>query len=383
MIFSIIVLCLIQFILIFEANSVLTITPYLSEYYNIAPSHIVIISMGFAIAGLVAPIFGKGGDKYGKKIFILIGLGFIIFGMIITAFSYNTLMFILGRGVIGIGYYSLSGLIIAYVSDLFNYEYRGKIVGYIRLSFSLGILISPYLGSQAVLNIGIKCYYLLLALITAIIFILSMFINNTHSKHKKEINNKFQISNIFEILHLEGAVEILLINTLFTVPGVLVFGYYSIFLTENGMNQQQVSIVHTLIGVAAIIGTFIVTIFNDQMNKLRFLLLSISIVTIFTMPLVAVSKLLYVFSFLFTVGYDMGLSSLQIVASEVSIEKRASFMTVLYLWVSIKDIILYIIGPILYQFNGFLIILVICTICVIVSLILLLRVKHKYGDKFS
>ena len=71
----------IQFIMTMELGSVYPIAPYLAELFGIEASKIILINIGFAVFGLVAPIFGMMADRIGSRKVITGSLGVLAFGM--------------------------------------------------------------------------------------------------------------------------------------------------------------------------------------------------------------------------------------------------------------------------------------------------------------
>jgi len=126
-----------------------------TDYSNATPG---LIGLAIGIYGLTQAClqipFGALSDQYGRKPFILLGLGLFIIGSLVAAFSTSIWGVIIGRALQGSG--AIGGVIIALVADVTRPEVRTKamamIGGSIGFAFLLALIIGPILGSAFGLN---------------------------------------------------------------------------------------------------------------------------------------------------------------------------------------------------------------------------------------
>ncbi len=168
----------IQLIITMEMNFIGPLAPFLSQYFNMRDSSVVLFNIGFSLVGLLVPILGIFADKYGKRKSLMAALIFYISGTLISGFAKNPIVFALGRVFIGLGYFSLSGTNLSYLSEFIPYKSRGKASGILRTAFGFAILFSPVYAGNIISKynnlsrvyfppltiIGFICFLLLLKL---------------------------------------------------------------------------------------------------------------------------------------------------------------------------------------------------------------------------
>lgn len=128
---------------------VLPLVPYYATEMGVRPGLVTLLVSVFFFAQLVtAPLWGRFSDRYGRRPMLLIGMSlsavaFAFFGLAST--FWQLLIFRMIQGAGG----GTTGVIHAYISDSVPPEDRAKALGWLSAATSAGVMIGPYLGSQA------------------------------------------------------------------------------------------------------------------------------------------------------------------------------------------------------------------------------------------
>ncbi|HZH62448.1 MAG TPA: MDR family MFS transporter [Metabacillus sp.] len=101
---------------------------------------------------ITAMLVGKLSDIYGRKIFILIGIGIFMTGAFLCGTSDNIIQLILYRGLQGFGGGMIMSSAFTTVGDLFSPRERGRWQGLLGAMFGLSSLFGPTLGGYIVDN---------------------------------------------------------------------------------------------------------------------------------------------------------------------------------------------------------------------------------------
>jgi len=145
--FALYVLMFNMFIAMSGIGLIIPIMPAYLDTFGVAGQALGTLIATFALAQfLFSPISGQLSDKYGRKKLIIFGL--IVFGLSQLAFGMAThlWMLYLARFFSGLGAAFLIPPMMAFVADITTFEERGKGMGLLGASMSLGFMIGPGIG---------------------------------------------------------------------------------------------------------------------------------------------------------------------------------------------------------------------------------------------
>ena len=100
------------------------------------------------------PLFGRLSDIYGRKPFVLLGIGFFVVGTALCAQATSFIQLVLFRGVQGIGAGALKPLTMTVLADIFPLEQRARLQAIVSGSWGCAIIIAPLVGGFLVDYVG-------------------------------------------------------------------------------------------------------------------------------------------------------------------------------------------------------------------------------------
>lgn len=117
--------------------------------------YITWVVTAFLLASTIgAPISGKLGDMYGRKVILQIAIVIFLVGSAICGLAQNMLMLVAGRLVQGYGGGSLIVVSMACVADVLPPRQRGKAQGALSSVFGLSTILGPLVGGYIVGTVG-------------------------------------------------------------------------------------------------------------------------------------------------------------------------------------------------------------------------------------
>ncbi|MCF6466789.1 MFS transporter [Clostridium sp. Cult2] len=379
----------IQLIITTEMNIIAPLAPYLSQYFNIKDSSVIMFNIGYSLVGLLAPFFGVFADRYGKKKSLMVALTLYITGTLISGFARNPLIYAFGRTFIGIGYFSLSGTNLSYLSEFIPYASRGKASGILRGAFGIAILLSPLYAANMINKFGnLKSVYLPLTIIGVSCLLLLFKLPET----KKSKDIKVDLEELFTMVKNPISYKSLIVVFLILSAPALLLNFLGIYISNNfNLNQVQIGYIYTIIAVGTILGIVFATLLTDRIGKEKlsrifFILVLLALVAmVFSKSI----KIIVGFLTLITVGIDGGWTAYQTLCSEIYPEKRGTFMSIVYTVNAITVIVCSLLGPILYNWGGYKLLVVISVINTIIAINILFSmsieksiVKNHNPSKF-
>jgi predicted MFS family arabinose efflux permease len=343
---------IIQFIIAMEMNFIGPLAPFLAVYFGIRDSQVIYFNLGYSAVGLLVPFFGVWADKYGNKRLISYALALFMAGCILSAFSASALTFAFGRIFIGLGYFSLSGTTMSYISEFVDYKKRGMAAGILRIAFGVAIFVSPLYTSYLTEKFNtLKSIYLPLAFLAMAALILLQKLPETKVRESSQLDLKEFVT----ILKHPRTVKVLTSLFLIITAPTMLYNFLAIHLSRTfGMDQGEIGMAYSIIAVGTIAGIAVAAVLADRIGKLRFsrYLFGFMVIALVPIAYVQSSIMVVVLASFFAFGLDGGWTAYQAFSSEIQPEKRGTFLSLFYTVNAITITLYSIIGPFLFDLGG-------------------------------
>jgi multidrug resistance protein len=129
---------------------IVPLLPYYAKEFGASATIVGLLISAFSVAQLlVAPVWGRFSDRYGRRPAILAGLLVTAIAYVIFGLAGSVAALLLSRVVQGLGGGTI-GVVQAYVADASPPEERTKSLGWLSAVTSLGAVAGPALGSLLV-----------------------------------------------------------------------------------------------------------------------------------------------------------------------------------------------------------------------------------------
>jgi MFS transporter, DHA1 family, multidrug resistance protein len=230
--------------------------------------------MGYLVAAtgltqfLFSPLGGKLSDQYGRKIITVIGLAIIMVSQFIFSVATDLWLLYVSRFIGGIGVGLLIPATMAYVADVTTVDNRGKGMGLLGASISLGFVIGPGIGGFLA-EFGIRVPFYASALAAAIaMFVSLLFLPETLSKAQQHVFKNSSLEQnglVYDIKRSFKVSYFVLLLLVFTMTFGLanfetIFGLY--VSEKYDYTPKDISIIMT---IAALIGVIIQALVVDKL----------------------------------------------------------------------------------------------------------------------
>ncbi|MFP5110217.1 MFS transporter [Neobacillus sp. C211] len=143
--------------------------PFITKNFGINPGFGGAVTLAYYAAAVVfAPLMGRLSDQIGRKEMILVGLTIFSLSEFIAALSPNFSVFLAARFLQGMGYACVFPVIFAYISDLFKEESRGKAIGYLGATATIGAASGGIIAGVLIDQYGWSIIYWISGIFSAI-----------------------------------------------------------------------------------------------------------------------------------------------------------------------------------------------------------------------
>ncbi|NLY79850.1 MAG: MFS transporter [Lysinibacillus sp.] len=260
-----------------------------------------IYSLCFATGCL---IYGPLSDKYGRKIFLVIGIITLTIGTFITGFIQQFEIVLIMRAIQGFAAAAFAPLSLVYVSEVFPFEKRLSVTGYISSGFLMAAVVAQVFGITVNSLYNWQAIFLFLGIIyfiTALLVIFYLPNDRVADTEKSLLNRYIQMKYLFKNSKL--CISFFIMFTLyFTLMGMYtLLGRY--LQSEFNFTEENILFVRAL-GIFSMLACVFAGKAGNHFGVLRLLQLALILagVSLFLMGFSKIPTLIILFSLLFVAG---------------------------------------------------------------------------------
>ena len=255
-------------ILLMSHLAISPVIPNLYNFYHTSNSNIGLASVESlaTIPAMMITIFvllSNGVIKFiGKKNTVLLGLLLIFIFGIVPAFTTNFKVVLISRLFLGAGIGLFNSLSISMISDFFDEEHRGTMIGLRTAFLNIGKALTTFISGYLLIY-GIQYTFLVYVLALPIFVIFLLFVPNAENVNNKKVSIKFHKETIVLTL-LTFLVGISYMGATIKIPTLLAEKYH-----------YQPDVARNLLTILALSGILSGVIFGILVKRFKNLTLPI------------------------------------------------------------------------------------------------------------
>ena len=355
MIFGIFIALWIQFIVTVEMSIVMPLAPQIAQAYNVDTFYAILLNIGFAVFGVLAPLLGYNGDKYGIKKMLLGAITFFIIGAAIVASVQTVVGYVVGRSLLGLAFFTALGMTQTYIIKSAPHL-AGPLSGVHRIVFALGVFASPWLGQTLVTQGSLQLLYNILTITGVVTFLLTWFVHEI-----QDTSTQRSLKDLMHTLNQKVVIGWLIAVFLNALPAIFFFNYLSIFLNELGWSGLAITNQYTLVAFGSVLGGVLI-VFITSRFKLSALLRIFLWIPPLILGLFITQDMIWfpVIGLLFGLFFDATWGMVFPYASTIVPHYAATFLTLISLVMAFTNVVTTLTGALVYQLGGFSLMIWIC-----------------------
>ncbi len=287
-VFVIAVISLLQFTVILDFMVLSPLGAILIDTLHITPSQFGLVVSAYAFSAGAAGLLTAGfADKFDrKKMLLFFYTGFII-GTLLCAIAPTYQLLLYARIITGIFGGVIGSISLAIITDLFKMEVRGRVMGFVQMSFAASQVLGLPIGLLLANHFGWHAPFWMIAgagTILGIVIMLKLKPVDQHL-HLKVEHNAFQ--HLLKTLTRPDYAKAFIATTLLATGGFMLMPFGSAYSINNlGITLAQLPIVYLITGFASIVFGPVTGKLSDKIGKFNIFcvgtVISISMVAIYT-----------------------------------------------------------------------------------------------------
>ena len=262
-------LAFIQFTVVLGFMIMAPLGTILMETMHISPSEFSLLVAVYAVsAGTSALVSSVVADNFDRKKYML----FFYTGFVIGTFlcglapTYETLL--AARVVSGLFGGVIASISLAIIADLFPYQVRGRVMGYIMAAFSVSQVMGLPLGMFIATHWDWHLPFIIIGAMAVPVGFLILFRMKPITGHLGAHRDQKVHRRMLKIFFKKNHVEAFAATALLTSGGFMLMPFASTFSEHNlGLTRDQISLVYFATGIASMFAGIIAGYLSDMIGK--------------------------------------------------------------------------------------------------------------------
>lgn len=235
-------------------------------------------------SGLLASGFADRFDR--KRLLVFFYTGFII-GTLLCGIATNYHFLLIARIVTGIFGGVIGSVSFAIITDLFPFQVRGRVMGYVQMAFASSQVLGLPIGLYFANLWGWHAPFLMivgLAVLILIAILIKMLPVDSHLALK---NDRSPFGHMAKTVSESRYLQVFLATTLLTTGGYMLMPFGTAYAVGNmGLKMEQLPIIYFVTGVCSMIAGPLIGKLSDMVGSFKVFVagsfLTITLVLIYT-----------------------------------------------------------------------------------------------------
>lgn len=287
-VFIIAVLSFLQFTIILDFMVLSPLGALLMEQLSISPAQFGMVVSAYAFSAGASGLLTAGfADKYDRKKLLLFFYSGFMLGTIFCALAPNYHYLLLARVVTGIFGGVIGSVSFAIITDLFKLEVRGRVMGFVQMSFAASQVLGLPIGLVLANAYGWHAPFWMIAMVGIAVGVVISFYMKPIDEHLKIKSERNAFQHLIKTVSKSNYLRAFMTTTLLATGGFMMMPFGSAFGIHNlGLTMEQLPILYGVTGVFSFAFGPIIGKLSDKLGKYKVFvagsLISMVVVAIYT-----------------------------------------------------------------------------------------------------
>ncbi len=284
--FIIAILSILQFSIILDFMVLSPLGAILMPQLHITTVQFGWVVSAYAFSAGISGILAAGfADKFDRKKFLLFFyVGFLI-GTLLCALAPDYPLLLAARIVTGIFGGVIGSVSFAIITDLFKFEVRGRVMGFVQMAFAASQVLGLPIGLVLANQFDWHAPFWMIVIVGIGVGVLILLYMKPVDEHLKLKSQRNALQHLIKTFSVPDHLKVFLATTLLATGGFMLMPFGSAFSTNNlGLTMVQLPIVYGLTGFFSILTGPLLGKISDRFGKYTIFVVG----TIIAMAMVAI-----------------------------------------------------------------------------------------------
>ena len=263
-------LAVIQFTIILDFMVLAPLGDILMKSMSLDEKQFALVVSAYAFSAGICGVLAAGfADKYDrKKLLLLFYVGFTL-GTLLCAVASSYYLLLFGRVVTGMFSGVLGAVSMAIIADLFAFEQRGRVMGFVQMSFAVSQVLGLPVGLWLATRFDWHAPFAMIVPVCLITAVVIFYFLKPVSKHIGQGEQRRPLPHLVQT-SLNKSYRLPFITTaLLSIGGFMLMPFSTPFLINNvGVSQDDLPTIYFVMGISSMVMLPLIGKLSDKVGKL-------------------------------------------------------------------------------------------------------------------
>ncbi|MFZ3229190.1 MAG: MFS transporter [Pseudobdellovibrio sp.] len=269
--FIIAILAFLQFTIILDFMIMSPLGATMLPALNISTSQFGLVVSVYAFSAGISGILSAGfADKYDrKKLLMFFYVGFV-FGTFLCGIASSYYFLLFARMISGLFGGVIGSIVFAITTDLFEFELRGRVMGFIQTAFAASQILGIPIGLYASNHWGWHAPFLMIVIISSMVGGIIYFYLKPIDAHLKIQSKQSAFKHFKKTISTPKYLQAFATTALLSIGGFMLMPFGSAFTVNNlGISIEKLPLIYLITGLCAILIGPLVGRASDAFGKFK------------------------------------------------------------------------------------------------------------------
>jgi predicted MFS family arabinose efflux permease len=270
-VFIIAILSILQFTVILDFMVLSPLGAMLLPTLHITTAQFGLVVSTYAFSAGASGILAAGfADKYDRKqLLVFFYAGFLV-GTVFCALAPTYEFLLVARIVTGVFGGVIGSVGFAIISDLFRFEVRGRVMGFVQMSFAASQILGLPIGLLLANKFGWHSPFWMIAIFGTAVGVVIVVYMKPVTDHLKIKTTSSAFQHLIKTFSVPDYVKGYVSTILLATGGFMLMPFGSAFSTNNlGLTMKQLPMVYLIVGIFSIATGPLIGSISDKVGKFK------------------------------------------------------------------------------------------------------------------
>ena len=270
-VFIIAILSILQFTVILDFMVLSPLGAMLLPTLHITTAQFGLVVSAYAFSAGASGILAAGfADKYDRKqLLVFFYAGFLV-GTVFCALAPTYEFLLVARIVTGVFGGVIGSVGFAIISDLFRFEVRGRVMGFVQMSFAASQILGLPIGLLLANKFGWHSPFWMIAIFGTAVGVVIVVYMKPVTDHLKIKTTSSAFQHLIKTFSVPDYVKGYVSTILLATGGFMLMPFGSAFSTNNlGLTMKQLPMVYLIVGIFSIATGPLIGSISDKVGKFK------------------------------------------------------------------------------------------------------------------